>query len=179
MIDVRLNSGIRQTDLRVRSAATPQILLVEDSPGEAELFCEALLRAWLVIKPEVQTPWPRVEVWLDAMDALYWLRALIGPNSGRLPAFIVLDLDLPGNASLIFLRELRHDAHLKHIPIVAMAWSENESLAQSLHHLDVSAYVIKPLRFAELIALVERICRNFLTVPSAGQGQAPNRSTYG
>ena len=146
--------------------SAPEILLLEDSPGEAELFCQAMVMASQAHLPRVG--WPRIDVRHTATDALHVLRHQAGLERSNLPELIVLDLDLPGGSSLAFLRELQRDARLKSLPVIMMAWSEEEALVRSLYALGVAAYVIKPLFFADLLTLVGQLCNKILSA----RGQA-------
>lgn len=47
-----------------------RLLLLEDSPGEAELFCEALALAWEKRGPDSAAPRPGTDVRRTAKDAL-------------------------------------------------------------------------------------------------------------
>ncbi len=140
-----------------------KILLLEDSPGEAELFCEALVIAWEKRGPDPEAPRPGIDVQRTAKDALEWLRNPARQETHKLPDLVVLDLDLPGGTSLTFLRELRVDSRLATLPVIVMAWSDGQSTVQCLGGLGVVGYVVKPMRFHELIALVGGFCRHVLS----------------
>lgn len=142
------------------------ILLVEDSPEEAELFCEALRIAWDSVASPEYFPRPTVTVRHHAADALEFLRAQAAAHPPLLPALIVLDIDLPGEMSLPFLQALREDLHFDTVPVVAIAWSEEDYAAQWLERVGLSALVPKPLRFEELVGLVDRLCWPFFLSPA-------------
>ena len=140
-----------------------RILLLEDSPGEAEPFCEALVLAWEKLGPEPEAPRPGIEVQRTAKDALECPRNQARPETHNLPDLVVLDLDLPGGTSLMFLRELRMDSRLATLPVIVMAWSDEQSIVRNLGGLGVVGYVVKPMRFDELVALVGGFCRHVLS----------------
>lgn len=140
-----------------------RILLLEDSPGEAELFCEALVLAWEKLGPEPEAPRPGIDVQRTAKDALECLRSQARPETHNLPDLVVLDLDLPGGTSLMFLRELRMDSRLATLPVIVMAWSDQPSAVRRLGGLGVVGYVVKPMRFDELVALVGGFCCHVLS----------------
>lgn len=139
-----------------------RILLLEDSPGEAELFCEALVLAWEKLGPEPEASRPGIDVQRTAKDALEFLRNPARQATHNLPDLVVLDLDLPGGTSLTFLRELRMDSRLATLPVIAMAWSDAQSIVGSLGGLGVVGYVVKPMLFDDLVALVGGFCRQLL-----------------
>ena len=98
----------------------------------------------------------------SAADALNYLRAQAELAPRNLPVLIVVDLDLPKSTSLAFLHALRQDSGLRNLPVLAMAWSEEEAAVRSLYGLGVSAYVIKPVRFADLLSVAGQPCWKWL-----------------
>jgi DNA-binding response OmpR family regulator len=140
-----------------------RILLLEDSPGEAELFCEALVLAWRKLGPEPEVQRPGIDIQRTAKDALKFLRKPDGQETNHLPDLVVLDLDLPGGTSLTFLRELRMDPQLATLPVIVMAWSDEQSIVRGLGGLGVVGYVVKPMLLDELVALVGGFCRHVLS----------------
>jgi len=139
-----------------------RILLLEDSPGEAELFCEALVLAWEKLGSDPEAPRPGVAVHFTAKDALECLRNPTRNETNKLPDLVVLDLDLPGGTSLAFLRVLRTDSRLAQLPVIVMAWSEEQSIVRTLGWLGVARFVVKPMLFDDLVALVGGFCRHVL-----------------
>jgi DNA-binding response OmpR family regulator len=140
-----------------------RILLLEDSPGEAELFCEALVLAWRKLGPEPEAQRPGIDIQRTAKDALEFLRKPDGQETNHLPDLVVLDLDLPGGTSLTFLHELRMDSQLGTLPVIVMAWSDEEMIVRSLDRLGVVGYVVKPMLLDDLVALVGGFCRHVLS----------------
>ncbi|HLZ32400.1 MAG TPA: response regulator [Nitrospira sp.] len=161
--DPGLSSGEAGPD--VGPAVAPYILLLEDSPGEAELFCQALICAWERQVSKPVAPRPIIDVQYTAQGALDALNAHIAlkPNGlSDLPDLIVLDLDLPAGNSLTFLREIRRDVDLSKLPVIAMVWADDEPTIRALGGQGVAGYVIKPMLFEDLIVLVGDVCRHFL-----------------
>jgi CheY-like chemotaxis protein len=146
-----------------RSGDARRILLVEDSPGEAELFCKALVLAWEKLGPEPEAPRLGIDVQPTTQDALKFLRIQTGQKTNNLPDLVVLDLDLPGGTSLTFLRELRMDSRLATLPVIVMAWSDEQSIVGSLEGLGVVGFVVKPMLFDDLAALAGDFCRHVLS----------------
>lgn len=152
-----------------------RILLLEDSPGEAELFCQALALAREKYGCDLEVPGSGIDVLRTAKDALEFLRNTIGQKSNSFPDLIVLDLDLPGGASLTFLRELRMDSRLATLPVIVMAWSDEQSIVRCLGELGIVDYVVKPMLFDELVALVGGFCRHVLSDNSRQEFRALDR----
>jgi CheY-like chemotaxis protein len=152
----------RRSDSPIPSAGS--ILLIEDSPGEAELFDYALTIAWEECARPIQSRRPNVEVATNAKDALDRLQAQIGSHPDRLPSLIVLDLDLPGETSRTFLLGLRRKPPLRALPVVGLAWSKDDAVIRSLDGLALTQCEAKPLLFTDLVTLIRRLCRIFLSV---------------
>lgn len=140
----------------------PRILLLEDSPAEAELFCQALVYAWQRLEPKPAAARPTIELRHTAHSAIETLKSHIELNPSSLPDLILLDFDLPAGNSLMFLRALQQDVRLAKLPVIVMAWSDRESIIRSLRAFGVAGCVVKPLLFEDLIILVGDICRHVL-----------------
>lgn len=124
-----------------------RILLVEDSPADAELTQEALLEYAVVNGLD----W--VKDGAEALDFLFCR----GPYEGRVfeaPAVILLDLKLPKIDGLEVLRIIRATHHLQALPVVVLTSSrEEKDLLHGYAH-GANAYVVKPVDGAEFIKAV-------------------------
>lgn len=114
------------------------ILLAEDSAADAEMAIDALREARLA------NPVVHVEDGAEALDYLY-RRGSYAEREPVPPAVVLLDIKMPLMDGLEVLREMRGDDKLRHIPVVILSSSREESdLAQSWD-LGVNAYVVKPV----------------------------------
>jgi len=127
----------------------PCILLVEDSPGECELFRQALLRTDLDVLLYAQQ---------DADAALHFLR-----RRQELPALVLLDWHLSHERRDAFLKRLRSEPRFPAIPVVAFTTSDDAADRSSAYANGANGYVIKPDNFEDLVACVGDICRYWLT----------------
>src|SRR4029450_1191300 len=87
------------------------VLLIDDSPGERELFHQALLRTGLDIVLYSEQ---------DAESALHFLR-----HRGELPALILLDWHLSHQRGDAFLKRMRSEPRFAAIPVVAFTTSDD------------------------------------------------------
>lgn len=127
-----------------------RILLVEDSPRDAELALEALEAHHLA--NEVV----HVRDGAEALDYLYRRGPFAGRSNGQ-PALVLLDLKMPKVDGLEVLRQLKEDPALKLIPVVVMTSSrEEQDLLTSYRH-GVNAYVVKPVQFHEFVDAVKQV----------------------
>jgi two-component system response regulator len=127
-----------------------RILLVEDSPRDAELVIDSLEEYNLA--NEVV----HVRDGAEALDYLHRRGQFSGRTSGS-PAVILLDLKMPKVDGLEVLRQLKSEPKLKTIPVVMMTSSREEQDMLRSYELGVNAYVVKPLNFQEFTAAVKQV----------------------
>ena len=127
----------------------PAILLIDDSPGERELFRQALLRTDLDVVLYAEQ---------DAEAALHFLRQRDG-----LPALILLDWHLHHQRGDAFLKRLRAEARLSAVPVVAFTTSDQAADLSTAYANAVNGYVLKPETFEDLVRCVGDICRYWVT----------------
>jgi two-component system response regulator len=126
------------------------ILLVEDSPRDAELILDAL---------DVHQFSKEITHLRDGAEALDYLYRR-GEFDGRLsehPTLIMLDLKLPKVDGLEVLRQIKGDPDLKAIPVVMMTSSRQEQDLVTSYQLGVNAYVVKPLKFQDFVTAVRQL----------------------
>jgi len=119
------------------------ILLIEDSPDDAELTIAALsldLSDRVVLAP-------------DGKQALDWLlrrgsHAHRGPEE---PVVILLDLKMPMVDGFGVLRAIRQNAGLQHIPVVGLTSSTEPGDMERAYRDGINAYVVKPVDFTEFV----------------------------
>jgi two-component system, response regulator len=128
-----------------------EILLVEDSPEDAELTIRALRRHKIA---------NNIQVAEDGSEALDFLFCR-GPHKDRSfshpPKLVLLDLKLPKIGGLEVLRTLRADERTKTIPIVVLTSSKEERDLLEGYKLGVNAYAQKPVDFEQFSETVRQI----------------------
>ena len=130
--------------------ALKRILLVEDSPRDAEMILDAL------DAQQLANAVVHVRDGADALDYLYRRGPFAGRSDGQ-PALILLDLKLPKVDGLEVLRQIKGDAALKMIPVVMMTSSREEQDLLDSYQLGVNAYVVKPLKFNDFVEAVKQV----------------------
>lgn len=124
------------------------VLLVEDSPGDARLTREAFRD----VNDKVQ-----VHVAPDGIMAMDFLKRE-GLHAGApRPMLIMLDLNLPKMNGHDVLARVKGDAELKSIPTVIMTASDWEADILTSHRLMANCYLQKPRQFDAFKSLVEQI----------------------
>ena len=115
-----------------------EILLVEDSPSDAELTIEALKDA------KVRNHLSIVEDGVQAMD---FLRRQGQLCQAPRPDLIMLDLNLPRKDGREVLAELKADENLQTIPVVVLTTSRAEQDVLRAYQLHANCYITKPVDF--------------------------------
>jgi CheY-like chemotaxis protein len=80
----------------------------------------------------------------DGVQALEQLRDGSVPSHGLL---VLLDLNMPRMSGIEFLREVRHDNQLRHLPVVILTTSDDERDRVEAYNLNVAGYIVKPVTF--------------------------------
>lgn len=125
-----------------------EILLVEDSPEDAELTRIGLKRSKLSNKLHVVT---------DGEEALSYLRNESPYEKSVKPDLILLDLNLPKKSGLEVLKEIREDSELTYLPVVILTTSENDEDIIKSYNLHVNCYITKPLDANDFFKVVKYI----------------------
>ncbi len=148
-----------------------RILLVEDSPRDAELILNAL-EAHQLANQIVH-----VRDGVEALDYLY-RRAEFAGRSDDQPALLLLDLKLPKVDGLEVLRQIKGDSTLRMIPVVMMTSSREEQDLLDSYQLGVNAYVVKPLKFQDFVEAVKQV-GGFWAVINEVPGSLHRRASVG
>jgi two-component system, response regulator len=134
-----------------------QILLAEDSPLDAELAMTALRGAQLA----TSITWVK-----DGEEALdyFFCRGRYAQRPDVPPRLVLLDLKMPKVDGIEVLRAVKSDERLKHIPIVMMTSSQEESDIAATYKLGVNSYIVKPLDLDTLVDITRKTGYYWLTI---------------
>ena len=130
------------------NAQTVEILLVEDNPNDLELALHAFHRHKFT---------NNIEVARDGQEALDYLLGGNGRAPGIPPRVILLDLKLPKVDGLQVLREIRANPTLRHLPVVILTSSREESDIVESYDLGVNSYIVKPVDFDKFVETVQTL----------------------
>jgi two-component system, chemotaxis family, response regulator Rcp1 len=135
--------------MAVRSSRKPvEILLVEDSPGDAELMVEALEESDMSV---------RVTVVEDGEEAVCYLRRQGRHQNAIRPDLILLDLHLPRKNGHEVLSDIKQDENLRLIPVVLMTAFDTEESISEAYERHVNCCVRKPSDLDQFAQAVKRI----------------------
>jgi len=131
-----------------RDSTSVKVLLVEDSPDDADLMVEALRNGHLN---------HCVTVAEDGEEALAYLHQEGDYVTAPLPDLILLDLHLPRKNGHEVLAEIKEDAALRRIPVVILTSSDNEQDLLTAYDLHANCCVSKPLDQEQFALVVKKI----------------------
>jgi two-component system, response regulator len=134
----------------MKHALLRTILLVEDSPVDAEMTMDALRDANLA------NPVTHIEDGVDCLDWLY-RRGAFADRQGDDPAVVLLDIKMPRMDGLEVLTQMRADERFRRTPVVILSSSREESDLIRSWDLGVNAYVIKPVDVAQFFQAVRTL----------------------
>jgi CheY-like chemotaxis protein len=142
--------------MRSTDAVAPiEILLVEDSPGDARLTREALKDGRIHHNLHVAS---------DGLEALAFLRAQ-GVHAGApRPDLILLDLNIPKMDGREVLAEIKADPDLVRIPVVVLTTSKAEEDIARSYDLHANCYIDKPVDLDQFMLVIRAIEDFWLTI---------------
>lgn len=117
------------------------ILLVEDSPDDAELAIHALRNEHLA--NSIFTARDGEE----ALDFIFCRGAFAQRSFDCPPKLILLDLKLPKVDGIEVLKQIKNDSRTRTIPVVIMTSSREERDLVRSYDLGVNSYIQKPVDF--------------------------------
>lgn len=123
-----------------------QILLVEDDEVDVMNVQRALK------KNQITAPLYRAANGIEALTMLRTDSRLSKGSNRRL--LILLDLNMPKMGGLEFLKELRSDADLHHLPVVILSTSKQDRDLITAFELNVAGYILKPVTFSNFVETI-------------------------
>jgi len=136
---------------RVAADQLIEILLVEDSPTDAELALHALERQNLVNRIHL------VRDGAEALDFLFCTGPYANRPIDRGPKVVLLDLKLPLVDGIEVLRRMREDPRTRTIPVVVLTSSREERDIVDSYQAGVNSYIVKPVDFAQFTEAVRQL----------------------
>ena len=136
------------------TAASINVLLVEDSPGDVRLTQEAFREADHSI---------HLHVAIDGVDAMAFLRREGAHVDAPRPDMILLDLNLPKMDGREVLARIKNDDSLKMIPTVILTTSDAEADVVKSYQLQANSYISKPVGLDAFEGLVRSINDYWMT----------------
>jgi CheY-like chemotaxis protein len=130
------------------------ILLVEDSPSDADLTVEALEEGKILNELHIVG---------DGIEALQFLRHEEPYADAPHPDLILLDLNLPRKDGREVLKEIKADKDLKRIPVIVLTTSSAEEDVCRTYDDYANCYVTKPVNIDEFVRVLRSMEEFWLT----------------
>ena len=124
----------------------PEVLLVDDNPGDSDLTSEILRQS----KHRFH-----VNVVNDGQKALEFLRRKRDFATAPRPQLILLDLRMPRVDGMSVLREVKKDRALSNIPVVIFTASQGAADVTHCYELGANCYLPKPGNLSDFVHLVQ------------------------
>lgn len=131
------------------------ILLVEDSPDDADLVIRALRQSNLT---------NQVQVARDGVEAIEYLFPIAREEERDLPILMLLDLKLPKISGLEVLKRVRADERTHLLPVVILTSSREQQDVLAGYELGANSFVTKPVGFDAFAAAVRQLGLYWLLV---------------
>jgi two-component system, response regulator len=129
------------------------IFLVEDSDADADLASRAFRRA------KITNPLVRARDGVEALDYLFAQGKYAAREVHDLPAFALLDLNLPKMNGLEVLKAIRSDPRTRHLPVIILTSSGEEKDRLGAYDQFANSYVVKPLDYDEFVEATLQLTR--------------------
>ncbi len=97
----------------------------------------------------------------NGIELIVALKEIIHASS-RLPALIILDLNMPQKSGKDVLKIIKSDQRLREIPIIIYSTSGARSDIMESYRLGCNGYIIKPNSYAEIERIAEKIKAFFI-----------------
>jgi two-component system response regulator len=132
-----------------------EILLVEDNDNDVELTRMAFVKSKLLVNLHHAK---------DGEECMAFLRQQGKYADAPAPDIILLDLNMPRMDGREVLKEISEDLSLRHLPVVILTTSAEESEILKMYELRCSSYIVKPVNFDQFMRVIQSLADYWLTV---------------
>jgi CheY-like chemotaxis protein len=145
------------------------VLLVEDSPDDADFARRALARSGVAHRLVVAEHPDRAWALLRGADAEP------GVERPLRPALVLLDLNMPGMGGRALLTQIKQDTELCVTPVVVLSTSEHRADIDGCYRAHANGYHVKRDDLAQYQETARCIMHYWLSavVPPSAVGEAP------
>ncbi|GAB1445465.1 MAG: response regulator [Cyclobacteriaceae bacterium] len=124
------------------------ILLIEDSPHDAEMSLRALK------KNKIANDIIHLTNGAQVLNFLFGLGEFEGRDVDNKPKLILLDLKMPKIDGIEVLQKIKQNESTKRIPVVVLTSSKENPDIQKCYDLGANSYLVKPVDFNSFIRSV-------------------------
>jgi CheY-like chemotaxis protein len=135
-----------------------EILLVEDSPQDAEMTLRALT------KRNLANCVHHAQDGEEALEFLFGNGDSSGKRRASLPKVVLLDLKLPKVDGLEVLQRIKAEETTRTIPVVVLTSSREDRDLVEAYSLGANSYIVKPVEFDKFLDAVQQLGLYWLLV---------------
>jgi two-component system, chemotaxis family, response regulator Rcp1 len=128
--------------------AAPEILLIDDNPGDARLVAEVL---------HITTPEAKLSLASDGLEGIRFLRHEGEYATAPAPDLILLDLRMPKKNGLEVLAEVKQDPVLRSIPVVVLTSSGAPQDIRNTYDLHANCFITKPIDLVGFLKIMQTL----------------------
>ncbi|MCS7049237.1 MAG: response regulator [Verrucomicrobiae bacterium] len=148
-----------QTEPRPAVSANRTVLVVDDNATNCRVLAETLHHwGWV---PTITH---------DGLEAVSLARQAV--SRGQPFGLVLLDMIMPGVDGLTVATELRNDPTLQPLPIIMLSSTCDHDTLERSRQLKLDAYLLKPVKQAELRRVLHEVVGGFQTLDEAGHAEA-------
>jgi len=127
------------------------ILLVEDNQDDIDLTLRAFKKHKLVNEITV------IKDGAEALEFMLCTGKYADRDISELPAFVLLDLNLPKVNGLEILKQIRENPKTQCTPVIILTSSKHDQDVISGYSLGVNSYIRKPVDFNKFMEAIDQI----------------------
>jgi two-component system, response regulator len=136
------------------SVQNAPVLIIEDADADYE----AITRAFAAADPNQELVRERsTEGGIARLEASRAARTVM-------PAFALVDLNLPGRSGLIFVLQLKNDPRFCALPLVVLTSSTNPRDAVDSYRSGANSFIVKPFELREFVTAIALVLAYWTTV---------------
>jgi len=129
---------------------TPRILYAEDNLNDVELTLAAFEECNLESQIDI------VHNGNEALDYLFF-KGKYQRREKTPPAFVLLDIKMPGIDGIEVLKIIRNSKDYKSLPVVMLTSSKMETDVLTCYHIGANGFVVKPIDFTDFVDTIKGI----------------------
>jgi len=133
-----------------------EVLFVEDNSNDIELTIRAFGKNDLLNKIFV------VKDGVEALDFLFREGAFKDLSEIKGLKLILLDLKMPKIGGLEVLEKIKKDMKTKHIPVIILSSSKEESDIINAYQSGANSYLVKPVNYEKFVNMIRHISSYWL-----------------
>ncbi len=142
---------MNRKDKKMAAKCKLTILLAEDDPDDRFLLKTAFVESSIYGQLKFVTDGE------ELMDYLLHQGEYANETPLSRPDMVLLDLNMPKKDGREVLREMKQHPSLRDLPVIVLTTSNLEQDKEYCLNLGVSAYIVKPNSYVELLKMMEEV----------------------